>query len=285
MGSVHEDGDASAKLRAYLAESAVENSLAMSIIQRTHWNLACAHIAQQALYAQQFQACLQQERCVGELSLASPAASLEVSTFQNQFIAHAVDNSGRTNMPMRPPGVWDNRERASSCSSLASTRASSEEEYASQLSEKLRIEAPTRDPFCGGGTRVYWSVDAKKFSSCDMQVVSPAFALAPSVEFKLLIKSAAQGGKRGQAGFKASLGKGSIELKCICGPDAHLPKLTFRLSLVANSGKQQKRSPVSHDFNEETVYFPSAQIPWDFKAAIAQSQEVVVCLEVAPVQL
>lgn len=114
-----------------------------------------------------------------------------------------------------------------------------------------------------------------------MQIVSPAFELHPGSEFKLLLKSTASGGNRGQAGFKAGRGRGIVELKCIAGSCSDLPPLTFRISLNDHAGNPHGRGLITHDFQQETIYQESQA--WNFDAAVdVASQMFVVCLEVAP---
>jgi len=211
-----------------------------------------------------------------------------------QFSGIDADTLRSNEVPMRPPGVWRKPVRASSCSSGASTRASSNDkveslktaakkECSSRCSKQLQIEIPTGSSFCVAGKRVCWPVDARKLRSCDMQIVSPAFELSPGSEFKLLIKSAASGGKRGRAGFKAGRGRGIVELKCISGSSTDLPALTFRISLNDQDDNPHGRGLITHDFQRETIYQESQA--WDFDAAVdVASQMFVVCLEVAPLE-
>lgn len=207
---------ASEKLKSFL-EATSDDQYTLRLAQQAQWNLAVARVAQQVWYAQQAQSCLQQESGSHATNLAQtyhplrtladPGNSNTTSAMQKQSLAQCSEGA-----PKRPPGVWNHASRATSCSSGSSTRASSNEDLSSLRSHKLQLDVP-RDGFFGcGGKRVCWPVDARKLTSNDMQIVSPAFELYPSSEFKLLIKSAAtRRGQRKRAGFKDANGRGSIE--------------------------------------------------------------------------
>jgi len=76
----------------------------------------------------------------------------------------------------------------------------------------------------GGGARVSWDVDARRFASHDSTVVSPAFVLdLPGFgahNFKVVVHAAGTRGSRGGIGFRVAKGRGRVELKC----DAHVPR-------------------------------------------------------------
>lgn len=312
--NVHHDysldnGDVREKLKAFLAKS-TDEALAMNMMQQARWNVACACAHQQALYVQHAQACMQLKRCKDMQTMAQTSPSVAPTVPQgNQglgvrvqpqqhFISCSDLNTCKNHdVPRRPPGVWNKPVRTSSWSSDASTRASSNGEAKSctnyspsrsaptSCSKQLQIEIPTSSSFCRGGKRVCWTVDARKLRSCDLHIVSPGFELFPGSEFKLMIKSAATGGKRGRAGFRAAGGRGIVEFKCVTGSSTDRPPLTFRISLNDPGGKLQGRTIVTHNFQHETMYCSQDSQSWDFDAAVDDvSKMFVVCLEVAPVE-
>jgi len=262
-----------------IADMFTDESLAMHILQRARWNLTCARAAHETAQLHQAYLHLQRHHCAPGIMFQSvpPGSFVRCS-----------------DVPMRPPGVWHKPAvRTSSRSSNASTRASNEEPLGNDVkdetegeprySQQMQIEIPRGNSFCRGGVRIVWPVDARKLRSGDMQIVSPAFELFPSTEFKLLIKAAAKGGKRGQAGFKAARGRGDIELKCVARACADVPPLTFRISVKVPDGKPKAHSVVTHDFSYKAIYGTSqSSQPWEFDSAVdSMSKMFVVCLEVA----
>merc|ERR1712039_675755 len=130
--------------------------------------------------------------------------------------------------------------------------------------------------------RVSWPVDARKLRSSDTQVVSAAFELFTGVPFKLFVKAAAKGEKRGQAGFKAAKGRGSVELKYIGASDPSVFPLTLRMYLKSFDGKVTPEVVTTHDFSTQMIYTTSlTEASWDLNSAVhPSSQTFTVCLEV-----
>jgi len=149
---------------------------------------------------------------------------------------------------------------------------------------QMRVEIPDDGSFSSGGLRVCWPVDACRLHGKDKQLVSPGFDLCPGVMCKLMLKATEMGSKKGQACFKKSSGRGSIQLKCEASATADILPVIFRLSIGSHDSIQDLRGLVVHDFMLDLVSGLSHnEEEWEFRSAIdGTSQTFVVQLEVAP---
>lgn len=70
----------------------------------------------------------------------------------------------------------------------------------------------------GGGARVRWDVEARRFAGHDLAVVSPAFVLdlpgLGPMPFKVVVNAGASRSGPDRANFRTSKGRGQVELKC-----------------------------------------------------------------------
>merc|ERR1712039_495165 len=96
------------------------------------------------------------------------------------------------------------------------------------------------------------------------------------------IRAGSKGDKRGQTGFKASKGRGNVELKCVDASASIDAPLTFRISLHSQKGQCYSRSVVTHDFSQKRIYdVVQGNELWNFRSATeAGSKIFFVCLDI-----
>jgi len=196
--------------------------------------------------------------------------------------------------PMRPPGNWDSISCASttvtddaSSPALGSPRrapsVSSDEggilPFRSILEDFMpenvagnsvcEEEQSTKEELFG----IHWSVDAKKLSSKDKQIISPSFQISPHASVKIMIKPKSVGDRKGQASFHKAKGFGSLEVKFV-EDSSVAPTIRFCVSV----GGEASYGPVEHDFGSSGVCILPKE--WDFRSAVdSESSSFLVSVQ------
>jgi len=140
-----------------------------------------------------------------------------------------------------------------------------------------------------GCCRIHWVIEARKLSTQDKQVVSPQFDLdlpgLGATPFKLAIFPKSMSDGRGAGGFRKSLGRGRVELKC----EAPLrrsphPVVTFRIG-IGDDETKALRGPVSHNFSDRSCCgLPKNMEEWDFASVVNAGRNFTVRLVVSPLE-
>jgi len=196
-----------------------------------------------------------------------PTIVEENNAFMQEKEEITLPKLARVSTPVSPERLVEAEE----CETVA---ASGKKE--AKAAKKMQI-----DVIEGKGLHVSWYVDAQKMRTNDNLVASPAFELLPGLSFKLMIKAAETGCKKGQTGFKAAKGKGRIQLRCNdVDSTSDSPKVSFSMS----AGSEKMRGVVVHDFSNGVMCgLPSGEDEWDFAAAVdGGSQKIAIHLEIAP---
>lgn len=116
------------------------------------------------------------------------------------------------------------------------------------------------------GSRVSWTLDARKLESRDKQIVSPPFELAVghsgSAEFRMMLHPKVVSNERRGGSFAKAKGCGFVQVKSAAG-------LQDRVALGVTVGTPADRVPVVHDFAESAVLsLPKDGGVWDLRGAV-----------------
>eukprot|EP00933_Yihiella_yeosuensis_P082960 TRINITY_DN97007_c0_g1_i1.p1 TRINITY_DN97007_c0_g1~~TRINITY_DN97007_c0_g1_i1.p1 ORF type:complete len:391 (+),score=60.94 TRINITY_DN97007_c0_g1_i1:51-1223(+) len=123
------------------------------------------------------------------------------------------------------------------------------------------------------GNQVIWYVDASLLRSKNCRKVSPPFDVSEEVVAQLVVTARPVSQRQHGRNFKASGGKGSIELKC-----ANRASMSFRFGLV---GELQEP-----ETNNSIVWkLPEGKDELNFQNAVDEaSQQFAIVLEILPIE-